>query len=116
MRHRKTTKTLGRKSSARNAMLRDLATSLVVYESVKTTEAKAKAVRRVVARLITKAKKGDLAARRQLLAYFTTEQPVKKLMDVIAPKYQTRLGGYTRITKLGSRQGDGADVVQIELV
>jgi len=97
-------------------MLRDLATSLVVYESIKTTQAKAKAVRRVVARLITKAKKGDLAARRQLLAFFTTEQPVNKLLDVIAPKYKDRDGGYTRITKLGHRQGDGADIAQIELV
>ncbi|MBU1126286.1 MAG: 50S ribosomal protein L17 [Patescibacteria group bacterium] len=116
MRHRQTTKTLGRNATARNAMLRDLATSLVVYESIKTTQAKAKAVRRVVARLITKAKKGDLAARRQLLAFFTTEQPVNKLLDVIAPKYKDRDGGYTRITKLGHRQGDGADIAQIELV
>lgn len=116
MRHRKTTKTLGRKATARKALLRDLATSVVVYESVKTTEAKAKAVRPVVERLITKAKKGDLAARRQLLSFFTTEQPVKKLMDVLGPRYEKRQGGYTRITKLGHRQGDGADIAQIELV
>ena len=116
MRHRKTTKTLGRSATARNAMLRDLATSVVVYEKVETTLAKAKIVRPIVERLITKAKKGDLAARRQLLAYFTTEQPVKKLMDVIGPRYMDRNGGYTRITKLGHRQGDAADVAMIEFV
>ena len=116
MRHRKTTKTLGRKATARKALLRDLATSVVVYEKIKTTEAKAKAVRPVVERLITKAKKGDLATRRMLLAFFTTEQPVNKLLEVIGPRYKDRHGGYTRITKLGHRQGDGADIAQIELV
>lgn len=116
MRHRKTTKTLGRTPTARKALLRDLATSVIVYEKVKTTEAKAKTVRPVVEKLITKAKKGDLAARRQLLAYFSTEQPVNKLMDVIGPRYKDRDGGYTRIVKIGHRQGDGAPVAQIELV
>jgi len=116
MRHRNTTKTLKRKASARKALLRDLATSVVVYESIKTTEGKAKAARPVVERLITKAKAGDLAARRQLLAFFTTEQPVNKLLEVIGPRYKERNGGYTRIVKLGNRQGDGARVVKLELV
>ncbi len=116
MRHRKTTKTLGRTPTARKAMLRDLATSVIVYEKVKTTLTKAKAVRPVVEKLITKSKKGDLAARRQLLAFFPTEQPVNKLMDVLGPRYVNRPGGYTRITKIGTRQGDGAPVAQIELV
>lgn len=116
MRHRNTTKTLKRKTSARKALLRDLATSIIVYEKVKITAGKAKVVRRVVEKLITRSKKGDLAARRRLLRFFTTEQPVNKLMDVIGPRYKTRPGGYTRITKLGHRQGDGAEVVQIELV
>jgi len=116
MRHRNTTKTLGRKPTARKALMRDLATSLVVYDAIKTTEAKAKALRPVVEKLITTAKKGDLAARRRLLAYFSTEQPVHKLMDVIGPKYKDRQGGYTRIVKLGFRQGDGAPVAKIELV
>lgn len=116
MRHRNTTKTLKRKASARKALFRDLATSVFVYEGIKTTEGKAKAVRPVVERLITKAKKGDLAARRQLLAFFSTEQPVNKLMDVIGPRYKDRNGGYTRIIKIGNRQGDGARVVRLELV
>lgn len=116
MRHRNTTKTLKRKTSARKALLRDIATSVVVYEKVRTTLGKAKAVRPTVERLITKAKKGDLAARRQLLAFFTTEGPVNKLMEVLGPRYKTRQGGYTRITKLGRRQGDGAEEAMIELV
>ena len=116
MRHRNTTKTLGRSPTARKALLRDLATSVIVYEKVKTTLAKAKAVRPVVEKLISKSKQGDLAARRQLLAFFPTEQPVHKLMDVIGPRYVNRPGGYTRITKIGTRQGDGAPVAQIELV
>lgn len=116
MRHRKTGKTLGRSTTARNALLRDLATSIVVYEKIETTEAKAKAVRPVVEKLITKAGKGTLAARRDLLAYFTTEQPVNKLMDVIGPRYKERAGGYTRILKLRTRLGDAAKVVRMELV
>lgn len=116
MRHRNTTKTLKRTRSARKALLRDLATSVVVYEKIKTTLGKAKAVQPEVEKLITKAKKGDLAARRRLLAYFTTEGPVNKMMEVIGPRYKTRNGGYTRITKLGTRQGDGAQEAVIELV
>lgn len=116
MRHRNTTKTLKRKPSARRALLRDLATSVVVYESIKTTEGKAKAARPVIEKLITTAKKGDLSARRKLLAYFSTEQPVHKLMDVLGPRFKERNGGYTRIVKLGNRQGDGARVVKLELV
>jgi len=116
MRHRKTTKTLGRSATARKALLRDLATSVVVYEKIKTTEVKAKQVRPVVERLITRAKKGDLAARRYLLSYFPTEQPVNKLLEVLGPRFKDRKGGYTRITKLGTRQGDGAPMAQIELV
>ena len=116
MRHRNTTKTLKRKVSARKALLRDLATSVVVYESIRTTEGKAKAAQPVVERLITKAKKGDLTARRTLLAYFTTEQPVNKLLEVIGPRFKDRNGGYTRIVKIGNRQGDGARVVKLELV
>lgn len=116
MRHRNKTKTLARNATARKALLRDLATSVIVYEKIKTTQMKAKAVRPLVERLITTAKKGDLAARRELLSFFTTEQPVAKMMDVIGPRYKERAGGYTRIVKLGTRQGDAAPVVQIELV
>lgn len=116
MRHRNTTKTLGRSATARKALLRDLATSVIVYEKIKTTETKAKQLRPVVEKLITRAKKGDLATRRYLLGYFSTEQPVEKLLDVIGPRYKDRDGGYTRITKLGTRKGDGAPVAQIELI
>ena len=116
MRHRNKVKTLGRSPSARKALLRDLATSLIVHESIETTHVKAKAARSTVERLITVAKKGDLAARRRLLAFFPTEQPVNKLMDVLGPRFKDRNGGYTRITKLGHRQGDAAKVVRFELV
>ncbi len=116
MRHRNTTKTLKRKVSARKALLRDLATSVVVYESIRTTEGKAKAVKPLVERLITKSKQGDLAARRMLLSFFSTEQPVNKLLEVIGPRYKDRKGGYTRIVKLDNRLGDGARVVKLELV
>lgn len=116
MRHRNTTKTLKRKVSARKALLRDLATSVIVYDRIKITEGKAKAVKPLVEKLITTAKGGDLAARRRLLAFFTTEQPVNKLLDVIGPKYKERNGGYTRLIKMGNRKGDGAPVVILELV
>jgi len=116
MRHRNTTKTLKRKTSARKALLRDLATAVIVYESIKTTEGKAKAARPVIEKLITTAKKGDLNARRKLLAFFPTEQPVNKLLDVLGPRFKDRKGGYTRLVKLGRRQGDAAPVVKLELV
>jgi len=116
MRHRNTTKTFGRSKSAREAMLRDVATSVIVYEKIKTTQAKAKAARSLVETLITTAKAGDLSARRTLLAFFPTEQPVQKLMDILGPRYKNRNGGYTRIIKIGSRLGDAATVVQLELV
>lgn len=116
MRHRDKNKIFSRPAAARNALMRDLATSIVVYEKIETTVAKAKAARPVVERLITKAKRGDLSARRQLLAFFTTAQPVNKLMDVLGPRFKERAGGYTRITKIGSRLGDAAEMAQIELV
>lgn len=97
-------------------MLRNLATSVVLYEKVKTTQAKAKAIRSVVERAITTGKKPTLAARRRLLSLFYTEQPVNKIFEVLAPRYANRAGGYTRIVKLGSRPSDGSDMVRIELV
>lgn len=116
MRHRKVIKKLGRAAAPRKAMLRNLATSIVLHEKVKTTQAKAKAVRSVVERAITAGKKPTLAARRRLLSLFFTEHPVNKILDVLSPRYIDRKGGYTRIIKLGSRKNDGADIVQIELV
>lgn len=116
MRHQKKKVTLGRKSEPKNALLKNLAESLVLYEKIKTTQAKAKAVRPVVEKLITKAKKGDLAGRRQLIKALFTENVVRKLMDDIAPRYKDRNGGYTRITKLDNRLGDGAQEAIIEFV
>jgi large subunit ribosomal protein L17 len=97
-------------------LLRNLAASVVLYEKVKTTEAKAKAVRPLVEKAITAGKTPTLASRRKLLSFFYTDHPVKKIFDVLGPRYATRPGGYTRITKLGHRKNDGAEMVQIELV
>ena len=89
---------------------------MVTYDRIEVTLGKAKVARPVVEKMITVAKKGDLSARRQLLAYFTTEQPVKKLLEVIGPRFKERNGGYTRLTKLGIRQGDAAETALIEFV
>ena len=86
------------------------------YERIETTEAKAKELRKVADKMLTLAKRGDLHARRQALAYIMDEDVVKKLFDEIAPKYKDRQGGYTRIIKKGFRQGDAAPIVIIELV
>jgi len=116
MRHRKVKKQIGRSATATNAMMRSLAASLVLHEKIKTTEAKAKMVRPLVEKAITSGKKPTLATRRKLMTFFYTEHPVKKILEVLSPRYATRPGGYTRITKLGHRPSDGADMVQIEFV
>jgi len=116
MRHRNKTKTLGRKSAPRKALIRDLVTAMVTYDRIEVTAGKARVARPVVEKMITIAKKGTLASRRQLLAYFTTEQPVNKLINVLAPRFATRNGGFTRLTKLGTRLGDAAEVAVIEFV
>lgn len=116
MRHRNAGTTLDRKKGPREALLRNLATSVILYEKVTTTKAKAKAVRPKVERLITIGKKGDIAARREIGKTLYGENAVKKVIEVLAPKYKTRNGGYLRVTALGARQGDGAEIVQIELV
>lgn len=116
MRHRKKGKILDRKKEARQAMLRNLATSVIIYERVKTTEAKAKAVKPLLEKLITIGKKNDLTARRKLLKALYFKKAVKKVLEVLGPKYQERKGGYARIVKLGRRKGDGAQIVQIEFV
>ena len=116
MRHRRTGRTLDRSSSARKALLRGLATSVVLYEHVNTTLAKAKAVRPLVERLITKGKKKTLVSRRQLMQVLLSESAVNKVLEELGPRYHERPGGYTRILKLGTRKGDGAEVAQIQLV
>lgn len=97
-------------------MLTSLAASIILHEKVKTTETKAKVVRSLVERSITDGKISSLASRRKLLKRFSSENPVNKILDVLAPRYLDRNGGYTRIIKMGTRKGDGAPVVQIELV
>ena len=117
---------LGSTSDQRKAMLRDLATSLIVSERIETTEARAKELRSVVEKLITLGKKGDLASRRQAAKTLrnveilnedeTTQTALQKLFGEIAERYTERQGGYTRILKVGPRRGDGAESVIIELV
>ncbi len=115
MRHRKATKILSRESHVRKALMRNLLTSFVIYGKIKTTEAKAKAVRPRLERLITVAKGGTLADRRSVQKTLDTEKAVKVMMETVAPKMKDRNGGYTRIVKLGPRKGDGAEIVQLEL-
>ena len=107
---------LGRDSSARKALFRGMLTSFFQYDRIETTEAKAKELRGLADQMITLAKRGDLHARRQVLAYLMDDDVVKKLFDEIAPKYADRQGGYTRVIKLGLRKGDAAPLALIELV
>ena len=107
---------LGMVSSHRKAVLRNLATDILKHGRVTTTETRAKEARRMVEKMITLGKRGDLHARRQAMAYMMDETVVKTLFDEIAPKYATRNGGYTRIVKIGQRKGDGALEVLLELV
>ena len=96
--------------------MRGIVTSLFQHERIETTEAKAKELRKVADKMLTLAKRGDLHARRQVMAYMMDEDVVKKLFDEVAPKYKDRQGGYTRIIKAGVRQGDAAPMVIIDLV
>lgn len=116
MRHRNKTKILDRKKAPRKAMLRSLATSVILYEKIKTTPARAKAARSIVERLITVSKKNTLTSRRKLTETLYNKKAVTKALEVIGPRYATRAGGYMRIIKLGKRKGDGADIVQLEFV
>lgn len=116
MRHNSKKITLGRQSAERQALFRALAEQLVLRESIRTTSAKAKALRAVVEPLITKAKRGTLADRRLISKVLYTQAAVGKMMKVFGPKYKERAGGYTRITKLGLRAGDAAPMVRIEFV
>ena len=116
MNHRNKGKILSREKAPREMMIRNLASSVIMYEKVKTTSAKAKVTKPFVERLINKAKAGDLSARRSLLEVLPQPLAVKKAMEVLGDRYKNRAGGYTRIIKLGKRPGDGADMVQLELV
>jgi large subunit ribosomal protein L17 len=115
--HRIDGRKLGRKTGSRLALYKNLTVSILRYEKVQTTEAKAKEIRGQVERVITLAKRGDLAARRAVVAEFPNEPlVVNKLFDEIAPKYTDRTSGYTRIVRIGPRLGDAAEIVQIELI
>jgi len=116
MRHRKKKTTLDRESSHRKSLLRNLATSLVLYDRIETTVAKAKALRPYVERLVTRARAGGLANRRLLLQKLNTDGAVRKMMEVLGPRYRERHGGYTRITQMGTRRGDAARMAIIEFV
>ncbi len=116
MRHLKSGRKLGRTRSHRKAMLANLAASLFEHKSIMTTTPKAKEARSVVERLITFAKKGDLASRRRVLRTIRNKALVRELFEEIAPKYEDRAGGYTRIIKVGRRLGDDAPMAIFELV
>lgn len=116
MRHRVAGRKLGRATGHRMLMLRTMVTDLIRHESLRTTEAKAKEIRPMAEKTITLGKKGTLHCRRQALALMTDEAVVKKLFDDVAPRFEDRPGGYTRIIKLGPRSGDAAPMAIIELV
>lgn len=116
MGHAKAGFKLGRSSSHRRALFRNLMTELFRRERIKTTETKAKAVRAEAERMITLAKRGDLQARRQIMREIHDRAIVEKLIHVIGPDMEDRPGGYTRIVKLGPRKGDAAPMVYIEIV
>lgn len=116
MRHSVAGRGLGRASGHRNALYRNLVTDLLDYGKIRTTEAKAKEIQAMAEKMITLGKDGTLTARRQALASLYDENVVTKLFGDLAGKFAKRSGGYTRITKLGPRLGDGAPMAQIELV
>ncbi|MFQ5698435.1 MAG: 50S ribosomal protein L17 [Myxococcota bacterium] len=116
MRHRKDHRKLGRSVSHRRALLRNLVTSLVEHEQIRTTDAKAKEVRRVAERMITLGKRGTLHARRRALEVLRTQQAAAKVFDVLADRYDRREGGYTRVVKLGRRPGDNAPMSLVALL
>lgn len=116
MRHRDSTKVLSRQSHARKALVRGLLSSFALHGKIQTTKAKAKVVQPMAERMITMAKQGTLSSRRNIQKTLHTEKAVKAMMENISPRMKERNGGYTRIVKIGPRKGDGADMVQLELI
>jgi large subunit ribosomal protein L17 len=117
MRHHNNVRKFGRDKTQKRALLNSLALNLIVREKIKTTEPKAKELRPFIEKLITRAKGGNIATRRLIAAKLSNKgKEVKKLFDVIAPKYTDKKGGYTRILKLGARKSDGAKMAVIEFV
>jgi len=117
MRHRKQGRKLGRKSDSRRALLKGLAVALILNESIKTTQAKAKELRPFLERIISFGKKGDLASRRKILSLLANnEKATKKVIEELGPRYKERRGGYIRIIKISPRKNDAALMAKIELV
>jgi len=116
MRHRIAGKKLSRHRAHRKALFKNLINSLIIHGEIKTTESKAKAVRRLVDRLITRGKTGTLHGRRLIAAFLQDKKVVNRIVDEIAPVFKNRPGGYTRMTRLGRRRGDDAMMVKLELV
>jgi large subunit ribosomal protein L17 len=116
MRHHKDHRKLNRSPAHRKAMLRNLVTSLLDHEEVRTTDARAKEIRRVAERMITLGKRGTLHAQRQALRTLRSKEVAKKVFDTLSERYRNRPGGYTRILKLGRRVGDSAPMSLIQLV
>ena len=114
MRHLKQGRKLNRTSAHRRALLRNLMVSLIRHERIRTTDAKAKELRRVADKMVTLGKRADLSARRRAFAFLASREAVKKLFDQIAPRFQSRHGGYTRVVKFGLRVGDAAPISVIE--
>jgi large subunit ribosomal protein L17 len=116
MRHQRSGKKLGRDSAHRKALYANLTASLIEHGRIRTTETKAKAVRPVAEKMITLGRDGSIHARRQALAYLRTQEIVHKLFSDVGPRFRDRPGGYTRVVKLGPRQGDAAPMAYLELV
>ena len=116
MNHRKTGRKLSRTSAHRKALLRNMVTSLLEHEQIRTTDAKAKELRGVAEKMITLGKRGTLHARRQALQTIRSKDVTSKVFDVLADRYRERPGGYTRVIKVGQRAGDAAPMSIIELV
>lgn len=116
MRHKLKGRKLNRTSSHRMAMFANMATSLITNEQIKTTLSKAKELKGFVEKLVTKAKKGSISVRREILSKIKNKEAVKKLISIVASRYQDRNGGYTRVVKAGIRYGDAAPIAYIEFV
>jgi len=116
MGHKYSGRKLARSSGYRRALHRNLVTDLLNYEKITTTEAKARQIRGLAEKMVTLGKEGSLHSRRQALTFIFSKDVTDKVFDELATRYAERSGGYTRITKMGPRQGDGAVMVQLELV
>lgn len=116
MRHQRDAKKLGRNIKQRQALFKSLLTSLILNDQIKTTEAKAKAIKPLIDKLMTKAKNGSLSYRRQVIAFLSHKKAANYLFDVISPRTQKRTSGFTRIVRLGQRKGDNTMMAKIEFI